>query len=167
LSETRDPLVARVGDAERRLADHARGPLPPGLTDPDPGAEERWEAGQVWAHVAEFPGYWLGQVRSILTARAAGAAEPIPFGRTRTDPGRIAAIERDRRTDPAALLTRVRSSLTEAVDTMRALPDTHWAARGLHPSRGEMAVSEILERFVVAHLEEHADQLDTLRNAPR
>ena len=47
-------LVARLVEAERRLAEHAATPLPGGLADPDPGAEERWEAGQIWAHLAEL-----------------------------------------------------------------------------------------------------------------
>jgi hypothetical protein len=32
----------------------------------------------------------------------------------------------------------------------------------MHPTRGEMTVHGIFERFIVAHLEEHADQLDSL-----
>ncbi len=65
-----EAIRARLGRVERRLADHAARPLPTALTDPDPGAEERWEAGQVWAHLAEFPGYWLDQVRDVLAAVA-------------------------------------------------------------------------------------------------
>ena len=38
------------------------------------------------------------------------------------------------------------------------------AAVGLHPSLGPMALPQILERFLVGHLEEHADQLDLLRS---
>ncbi len=63
-----EAIRERLGRVERRLADHAARPLPSTLTDPDPGAEERWEAGQVWAHLAEFPGYWLEQVRAVLAA---------------------------------------------------------------------------------------------------
>jgi hypothetical protein len=33
------------------------------------------------------------------------------------------------------------------------------ARRGLHPRRGEMTVGQILDEFVVRHLEEHASQL--------
>ena len=33
-----EPLLARLADAERRLAEHADAPLPSGLADPDPGA---------------------------------------------------------------------------------------------------------------------------------
>src|SRR5437867_12761272 len=102
-----EAYLDRLAAVERRLVEHAERPLPMGLTDPDPGASERWEAGQVWAHLAEFPGYWDAQVRLLLASRAEGAAEPIPFGRTKTDPGRIAAIEDERRTDPAELLRRV------------------------------------------------------------
>ena len=155
-----DELLARLSDAERRLAEHAAQPLPEGLTEPDPGADERWEAGQVWAHVAEFPAYWLAQAQRVV---ALPTNEPVPFGRVKTDPTRIEAIERDRHTDPAALLERVRDELADVSDAARALPPEAWTRRGMHPTRGEMSVQEIIERFIVEHLEEHADQLDALR----
>jgi threonine dehydratase len=156
------PFMDRLARVERRLAEHAARPLPSGLTDPDEGATERWEAGQVWAHMAEFPGYWLDQVQRILQSRAEGVPEPIPFGRTREDPGRIEAIERERRTDPAELLRRVTTQLGEVTATMGALPKDAWGARGLHSRRGEMDLASIVEQFIAAHLEEHADQLDGL-----
>jgi threonine dehydratase len=154
--------LSRLAAAERRLREHAARPLPAGLTDPDPGASERWEAGQVWAHLAEFPGYWLVQIRQLLAARDAGSAEPIPFGRTKADPGRIAAIERERRTDPAELLRRSTSQLAELTGMLATLPTASWSARGQHPALGEMPLPGIVERFLVSHLEEHADQLDLL-----
>jgi threonine dehydratase len=153
----------RLARVERRLAEHAARPVPPGrLTDPEPGGTERWEAGQVWAHVAEFPGYWLDQIRHILAARAGGTQSPVPFGRTPDDPGRLSAIERERRTDPAELLRRVVSQLEEVTATLKELDDEAWGARGLHPRRGDMALPEIVQRFLLDHLEEHADQLDGL-----
>jgi hypothetical protein len=159
MSASVDALLARLAEAERRLAEHADAPLPSGFTDPDPGGEERWEAGQVWAHLAEFPGYWLSQVRRVV---ALPTNEPVPFGRVKTDAGRLAAIERDRHTDPHALLERVKSSLAEVTDEARRLPPEAWRRRGAHPTRGEMTVQQIVQRFVVEHLEEHADQLDSL-----
>ena len=155
-------LIDRMARAESRLVEHAAGPLPSGLSDPDPGGEERWEAGQVWAHLAEFPSYWMNQIRGILAKRDSGVPEPIPFGRVKTDPERVGAVERDRHTDPAALLRRVRESLAWVGDELRALPAEAWEARGRHPTLGEMSVGPIVERFIVAHLEEHADQLDSL-----
>jgi hypothetical protein len=156
-----DALLARLADAERRLAEHADAPLPSGLTDPDPGGEEQWEAGQVWAHLAEFPGYWLTQVQRVV---ALPTSQPVPFGRVKTDANRLEAIERDRHTDPSALLQRVRDSLAEVSDAARTLPAEAWTRRGQHPTRGEMTVQTIVERFIVEHLEEHADQLDLLRS---
>jgi len=154
--------LARLAAVQRRLAEHAARPLPSGLTDPDPGATERWEAGQVWAHLAEFPGYWLEQFRGVLQAGAAGAREAPPFGRVKTDAGRIAAIERERRTDPGELLRRVTAQMADVSATLTSLPAAAWEARGLHRSRGEMTLSEMVDRFILGHLEEHADQLDGL-----
>jgi threonine dehydratase len=157
-----DELQERLDRVERRLGEHAAQPVPSGLTDPDPGGEERWEAGQVWAHLAEFPAFWLGQVRAVLAAADAGQEQPIRFGRTKADADRIAAIERERHTDPGELLDRVRRDLAEVREAVRGLPDAAWTVRGEHPTLGEMPVSGIVERFIVGHLEEHADQLDGL-----
>lgn len=158
-------LRRRLRAVEARLAAHASaGPLP-GLTDPDPGATERWEAGQVWAHLAEFPAYWLAQARLVVAARAEGAPEPIAFGRTKTDPQRLAAIERDRRTDPGRLLVLVREGVSATAAALDAWDAEALAARGRHLTLGEMSVERLLEHFIVAHLEEHADQLDGLADA--
>ena len=155
-----DAVIARLADAERRLAEHAA-EVPTGLTTPDPASGEQWDAGQVWAHLAEFPAYWLAQAQRVV---ALPTYEPVPFGRVKTDAGRLEAIEAERHTDPAALLERVRSSLAEVTEATRAFPAEAWARRGAHPSRGEMTVQRIIEKFVVEHLEEHADQLDQLKS---
>jgi DinB family protein len=162
MSAAVDELIARLEAVERRLVEHADAPVPSGLTEPDPEGEERWEAGQVWAHLAEFPGYWLTQAQRVISLPT---NEPVPFGRVKTDAGRVGAIERDRHTDPHALLARVRSALAEVTDTARSLPPEAWTRRGVHPVRGEMTVQQLFERFIADHLEEHADQLGSLRRA--
>ncbi len=157
--ETVAKALARMNAVERRLAEHAARPLPSGLSEPDPGEEERWEAGQVWAHLAEFPAYWHEQVRKVA---AGGSSEPLAFGRTKADPGRLAGIERERRTDPGELLRRVTAQIGDLSATLAGLPDEAWGARGVHSVRGEMTLRDIVERFLLGHLEEHADQLDGL-----
>lgn len=159
MSSSVEALIARLADAERRLAEHAAAPLPEGLADPDPGAEERWEAGQIWAHLAEFPAYWLAQAQRVI---AQPTHAPVPFGRVKTDAGRLEAIERDRHTDPGALLERVRAALAEVTDAARSWDAETWRLRGMHPKLGEMTIERIVEHFLVDHLEEHADQLDAL-----
>lgn len=154
-----ESLLARLRRAARRLEAHAASPAYAGLTDPDPEGTERWEAGQVWAHLAEFPAYWLEQARGVM---AADSGAPVPFGRTKTDPGRLAAIERERRTSPIDLFERARSGIDDVSEVLRELPAAAWARVGAHPTLGPMSIEQIMERFVVAHLEEHADQLDLL-----
>ena len=159
MSDAVTPLLARLRRAARRLEAHTAHPALDGLTDPDPGGEERWEAGQVWAHLAEFPAYWHEQALTVIRARS---PEPIPFGRVKTDPGRLGAIERERRTAPIELYKRARHGIDEAAEFLRRLPADDWARLGVHPTLGTMSVEQLIERFLVAHLEEHADQLDLL-----
>lgn len=158
--------IARMEAVRVRLAAHAASGAHAGLTGADPQTGERWEAGQVWAHLAEFPAYWLDQFKRLLAARADGVAEPIPFGRTAADPTRILAIEQDRHDHPRALHGRVDQGITAAEAFVRGLPDTAWDAAGLHPRLGAMRLPAMVDRFWVTHLEEHADQLDELLGAP-
>src|SRR3984893_13850500 len=99
---TDDAAVLRRLDAVReRLGALATRDAPHGaLTAPDPPTGERWEAGQVWAHLAEFIPYWMGEATQVI---ADGLGAPAPFGRTKADAGRLAAIERDRARDRALL----------------------------------------------------------------
>ena len=146
----RDRLAAaagRIRAAAPLLSDQA-------LTDPDPDTGERWDRRQVLAHVAEMLPYWVEQVQRV----AAGDREP--FGRARTDPRRVGAIERDRHQEVPALLDRVDQGLGEVLALLDRLDEDALARRGRHPTLGEMTVAEIIDRFAVAHLEEHADQLD-------
>jgi threonine dehydratase len=158
-NETLASARNRLDAVQRRLAEHAARPLPTGLADPDPGASERWEAGQVWAHLAEFPMYWLEQIRAVL---AAGADGPVSFGRMKTDASRTDPIERERRTAPDVLLKRVSADIERLSAAFAELPDEAWRMTGMHPTLGEMSVQAIVDRFVLSHLGEHADQLDGL-----
>jgi hypothetical protein len=156
-----EALVARMQAAEARLATHAAAERP-GLTKADDATGERWEHGQVFAHLAEFPTYWVGQIRAILAAVVAGEPEPIPFGRMKTDPGRVGPIEARRNEDPLGLLRDAESGIAAAVGLCRSLTDDDWKTCGLHPTLGSMTVAQIVSRFLVDHLEEHAAQLDDL-----
>jgi hypothetical protein len=133
---------------------------PPGLTDPDPDTpEERWGAAQVWAHIAEFVGYWHAQIEDVVR-QYDGA--PVPFGRIKTDAGRIAAIEVGRHRPISALARETDDSLAAFEKYRGMLDDDAWQARGLHQIRGVMDVPAMVERFILNHLVEHALQLETI-----
>lgn len=158
-------LMARLAVAEGRLAAFAESP-PPGLTDPDPATGEQWDAGQAWAHVAEFVPYWQREVHRVVTGAGAGA-DPVPFGRTSEDPGRVGAIEAGRHQPPAEQMAQLANALTRLRTYLIGLSATQWSARGVHSRLGEMTVAQIVERFVAGHLEEHAEQLKKLAADPR
>jgi uncharacterized damage-inducible protein DinB len=128
--------------------------LPADVLYPEPGAGE-WPVMSTLAHVAEILPYWAHQAERI--ARAPGAS----FGRTHEDPDRIAAVEQHSRDALGATVSRIRAGLDESVRALRALPADAWTRAGQHPSRGSMTVDEIIERFLVNHVEEHAAQINS------
>ena len=130
------------------------------LTEADEPSGERWEWGQVWAHTAEFPAYWMARLREVLARPDTG--EPPPFGRTSSDPDRIGAIERDRSTPVAQLLIGLRGDLDDLRDLLAELSAKDWERSVRHPTLGVLDMPRVFEEFLVGHLEGHARQLDGL-----
>jgi hypothetical protein len=159
---TRDGFLARLDAVEQRLAQHAAhdgAAVSDRRTDADPGTGEQWEWGEVWAHLAEFVPYWVDQARLVIHSYD---GEQVPFGRIKSNPERVAAIERDRRTSVESLWQRTRADVSDLRAFLRALPDRAWDARGLHQTLGVMPLPHIVDEFMVGHLEQHAAQLDGL-----
>lgn len=119
-------------------------------------AEASWGAPELLAHVDEMLPYWLGEVERILDAPP-GAA--VPFGRVATDPIRIGVIGRDRTVPLRELLARLEADGARVARRMRELADDQVARIGVHPTRGELTIEDLLERFVTGHLEDHVAQL--------
>ena len=153
-------MLGRVDAVEVRLARQSVA-LPGGLTDPDQPSGERWEAGQVWAHMAEILPYWIAQANVVISGGASGEG-PVPFGRVKSNSDRIAAIE-GRRQDPLPdLWKKVKADIERLRSFIRSLPEAAWDREGSHQTLGTMDVKKIVEEFMVGHLEQHADQLDSL-----
>ena len=127
------------------------------LSSPDEKTGEQWDAGQLLAHSAEFGPYWLAQAQLVVDA----TEHPAPFGRIKSDPERIAAIERDRRAEPLVLLDHVDAWVGDVVGWLAARGADELARVGVHQTLGEMSVQRIIEHFCVEHLEEHAEQIAT------
>jgi hypothetical protein len=143
----------------RAAADRIRSTVPTvpnqARTSPDPETGEQWDRGQVLAHVAEILPYWTQQVDLVIER----GGEGVPFGRVKSDPDRVAAIERSRGEDTAELLARMDQGLQEVLALLGRLDDQALGLTGSHQRLGEMTVAAIIDRFIVDHLEEHADQL--------
>lgn len=150
-----DRWAARLQAAAGRIRAHVAA-MPPGvLTSPDPETGERWDPGQLLAHVVEMLPYWVREAEVV-----AAAGDGVAFGRVKTDPDRVAAIERDRREDPYRLLGRMDEGVAGVLAFVDGLDGAALARSGTHQTRGRMTVADIVDQFVVAHLEEHADQIE-------
>lgn len=149
---------------EARLAATAAAEPPPGsLTSADADTGERWEHGQVWAHLSEFIPYWIAEARPVLQEQPSGGL--VPFGRTKRDPERIGAIERNRHEPVSVLWGETRTDIAALRTFLATIAPDQWAISGLHPTLGSMTVDELVERFLVGHLEEHAEQLEGMVTA--
>jgi hypothetical protein len=149
--------LERVNAVEARLEAVA---IPAeGLTEADPATGERWEAGQVWGHIAEFIQFWVEQAGDVVDAYQ---GDPIAFGRTRTDPTRLAGIEQGHHVTIDNLWLEVQADLADLRRFLKALP-AGWAnSVGLHSTLGPVPTERVIENFLVGHLEEHAAQLEGL-----
>jgi histidinol-phosphate aminotransferase len=148
--------------AMHRLDAHAADPAPSGaLTDPDAPTGERWDAGQVWAHLGEFGSYWLTELRSIVDARS---TTPVPFGRIKTDPHRVASIDKGRHEAVRHHQDLVRRDVHRFAAELSQLTPTDWLRRGHHETLGVMDLWQFLDEFAVGHYHQHADQLDGLHH---
>lgn len=152
-------FIERLAAAEQRLAKQAARNSAMGLTSADTFTGERWEWGQVWAHLAEFVPYWMREVRGVARA---GGHQPAPFGRTKADPDRLAVIERDRSRPTAELWGDLQHAMAELRDLLGEMDDKAWKASGRHQTLGVMPMERIVDEFLVGHLEEHAAQLEGL-----
>jgi hypothetical protein len=119
-------------------------------------AEREWTVMEGLAHVAEVLPYWSRQAREV----AARPENNLPFGRTHEDPDRIAAVERHREDRLADVLPRLRDGLAEATRTMRELEPSAWEKTANHRNRGELSVAQILDFFLLDHVEDHARQIE-------
>ena len=156
--------LADLAAALRRLEEHGAADVPGGLTEADPKSGEQWDAGQVWAHLAEFGSYWLPELRLIVDA---ASKEPVPFGRTKADPHRIAEIERNRGRSVDSQLTVIRVDIARYAHTLASMTAEDWSRTGRHSTLGDMDLWTFLQHFVTGHYHEHADQLDQIRDRPK
>jgi hypothetical protein len=149
--------AARDGLAATRPAVEAGAPWPMAQVYDDSG-EARWGPGEVLAHLAEMAQYWQGEIERVLD----GAPDPVPFGRIATDPVRIGLVGRDRSLPPRVLYDRIEDALRRFDQRWRTLTSADLARRGLHPSRGELTVAEMPDRFIVGHLADHVAQIERI-----
>jgi hypothetical protein len=147
--------TAAAGIVEMRPAVEARAPWP--LADVygvEP--EASWGPPELLAHVEEYLRYWMGEIERVLDG---DGLAPVPFGRVASDTVRLGVIGRDRSLPPRELFARIEADTARVAGRLGELGEADASRVGLHPTRGEMTVREMLEPFLVAHTEGHLSQL--------
>ena len=127
-------------------------------------AEASWGPPELLAHLEEMLPYWLGEIERILDGPPDGPPSgppdiAVPFGRVASDDVRIGVIGRDRTVPLRELFARLAADAARVASRLRELSHDEAGRRGLHPVRGELTIVDIVERFLVGHLEEHVGQL--------
>lgn len=119
------------------------------------GGENEWSAMQVLGHVVEMIPYWLSHCRAIIAA----TGEPHALGRALDAPERLAGVELGVSGDPDELLALLQREVQAAGRAMREMSPAERSKQGVHASRGEVSVADIIETFIVAHAESHLAQM--------
>jgi len=110
---------------------------------------------QVLGHMVEMIPYWLGHCRTLIAA----TAEPPVFGRGIDAPERLAGIERGSSGDPKELLGLLNDEVKAAARAIREMSAAERSKKGIHTKLGELTVADSVERLIVAHAEEHLEQI--------
>lgn len=117
--------------------------------------DNEWSVTQVLGHMAEMIPYWLGHCRVLIAA----TVEPPVFGRGPDAPERLAGIERGSSADPKELLGLLNDEVKAAARAIREMSAEERRKKGIHTKLGELTVADFVERLIVAHAEEHLEQI--------
>lgn len=156
-------VLARLEAVRHRLVTSEL-PMPSDRSvDLDPDApEDHWRPSQIRAHLSETVGYWHSELVRMIGEYD---GTPAPFGRHENDAGRIAAIQVGAAEPAAVQIERASDAIIELEGFLKRLTSPEWNVVGIHQDAGEMDIEAIVERFVVEHLERHADTLSEAHDA--
>ena len=153
-----DGKVARMEAALARLREQPLiGAGEKGAPDPETG--ERWDRMNVLGHVAEMLAYWPPNLTGGLMGRTLGR---YVLGYA----SRQAAIFGAHHMPEADLRRLIDERGEVAVRFVAGLQASDLERQVRHWKRGTVVFGQVLEEFLVGHLEEHVDQLAGDRAAP-
>lgn len=151
MSETGERLIVTLRERGEAFATYA-GSLSDEAFHRHP-AVEAWSAAELAGHVSEFPETFARQAVAL-------AANPgAPVHRFPEDPGRLAALARLEGATPTQAADRVRTTIDLAVSLIEPISEPGWQAEGRRVVDGSTVTArQLIERFVIGHLEMHLAQ---------
>ena len=153
MSVSADELRAANATLDAALLAEAEGFDPARLTD---APEGEWSAGQVLAHLGEFPRFFAAELRRWHDDPSA------VIGRTMEHPVRLAAVESPADT-LADLIAGLRTAFADLAGALDQLGDFDVNAKTENVKYGVEPLSAFFDRYVIGHKSAHLDQLRSLR----
>lgn len=145
----------RLEQAFEQLAEMLQGPEAAGRVRKAPGKGE-WSAMQILAHMVEMIPYWLSHCQMVIAAEG----ERPQIGRPLDAPERLEGVERASTEDLEGLLGQLETEVRAAAAAIRQIPAAEREKEAVYVNGGVLSVAEILETFIVAHAENHLEQLE-------
>lgn len=152
---TPESLAQGLETATSQMATLVRAPANAARLRAAPG-ENEWTVLQILGHCDEMIPYWLVQIQRVLDTPG---TEAVPIGRSQDDPTRLAGPARGAAGNPDELIAQVEAESKKGAAKIRAFTPEQLQKKGIHPRRGEMSVEEMLEFFIVTHMNEHLEQV--------
>jgi hypothetical protein len=116
--------------------------------------DAEWSGMEIAGHVVEMLPYWLAHAETIIAA-----TEPPSFGRGPDSPERLAGPENAAASELEEVAAQLQGNVKRAATRIRQLTPQERAKKGIHIRRGEMTAGEVVEQLIVAHAQEHLEQL--------
>jgi uncharacterized damage-inducible protein DinB len=147
----------RLEQVYERLAEIVQRPEAAGRLRDAP-KEGEWSAMQILAHMVEMIPYWLSHCQLVIAA----TGERPQIGRSLDAPERLEGVERAATEELEGLLGQLEDEVRTAAAAMRQMSAAERDKKAVYVKGDELTVAEILETFIVAHAENHLEQV---RNA--
>lgn len=150
-------LVVEFDLVTEELLDLIEAGLPKGRTEPDEQCPEGWDSKQIVAHIAELCEFWHSDIESCL-----GRSKNRILGRSSLSEERFQRIGFLASLPTSELIDKATVEIGKCVALLASLEPKDLEMQVTHLTDGQIAVSELASRHLIAHLGEHLSQLREL-----
>jgi hypothetical protein len=117
-------------------------------------------AAELSGHIAEFA------VDVAEQARALSQQPGLTVERMPDDPQRLLETARLSKADPAEAAAAVRQGIQQAVRILQTIPAQGWQVRGENNTLGQPTVSDVVQQFLLGHLQDHVAEAQAAAETP-
>lgn len=150
-------LVVEFDLVTEELLDLIEAGLPKGRTEPDEQCPQGWDSKQIVAHIAELCEFWHSDIESCL-----GRPKSKILGRSSLSQERLQRIDVLASLPTSELIDKATVEIGKCTALLASLEPKDLDMQVTHLTDGQIPVSELASRHLIAHLSEHLGQLRAL-----